>query len=291
MRRITLALLLAAMLVACGGGSDGADDDTGQLDVVAGFLPLEEAAVRVGGGRVSVRNLTPAGAEPHDIELSPRDVDQILDAAVVLHLGAGFQPAIAAASERSDGVVVDLLVAIEQDEDADPHIWLDPERMIAIVEEVRDALSQADPAGEQEYERNADVYTAELRQLDEDMRVRLETCERRVIVTAHDAFGYLAERYGLVEKPIAGLSPESEPDPARLATLADEVRADGTTTIFYETLVSPEIAETLAREAGVRAAVLNPIEGLTEEQAADGSTYERLMRGNLSALGDALGCH
>ena len=289
MRGIT-ALLLVGSLLACGGGSDGADDDTGQLDVVAAFLPLEEAAVRVGGDRVTVRNLTPPGAEPHDVELSPRDVDRILDAAVVLHLGPAFQPAIADAAQGADGEVLDVLAAVEGNGDADPHIWLDPERMIAIVEEVRDALSRADPDNADEHSRNADVYTAELRQLDEDMRSGLKPCDRRVIVTAHEAFGYLAERYGLVQKPIAGLSPEAEPDPARLASLADEVRADGTTTIFYETLVSPEIAETLAREANVDVAVLNPIEGLTDEQIAAGASYETLMRDNLAALRTALGC-
>jgi zinc transport system substrate-binding protein len=287
-RSILSAALLLLVLTAC--GDDDSGDDAGQLDVVAAFLPLEEAAVRVGGEAVTVRNLTPPGAEPHDIELSPRDVDQIIDADVVLHLGASFQPAIADAAENAEGRAVDVLLAVEQDESADPHIWLDPARMIAIVEEVRDALSQADPDREAEFQRNADAYTAELRQLDEDMRAGLQTCERRVIVTAHDAFGYLAERYGLVEKPIAGLSPEEEPDPARLASLADDVRADGTTTIFYETLVSPEIAETLAREAGVDAAVLNPIEGLTDEQKDAGATYETLMRENLAALQAALGC-
>ncbi len=286
MRWIALAALAAA-LSSCAGGSDGG---TGRLDVVAAFFPLEEASARVGGDRVAVRNLTPPGAEPHDIELSTREVDQILDAAVVLHLGAAFQPAIAAAAVRADGEVVDVLAAVTGEAGGDPHIWLDPSRMVAIVEEVRDALSQADPAGEAQYHRNADAYAAELRQLDEDMRAGLDACDRRVIVTAHDAFGFLGERYGLIVRAIAGLSPAAEPDPARVAALADEVRADGTTTIFYETLVAPDIAETLAREARVDVAVLNPIEGLTEEQTEAGATYVTLMRDNLAALRAALGC-
>ncbi len=155
---------------------------------------------------------------------------------------------------------------------------------------VAGALSEADPANRATYEANAGAYSRELDELDAAFTAGLATCDRRVLVTAHEAFGYLAARYGLTQDAIAGLEPESEPSPQRLADLARKVRADGTTTIFYETLVSPKVAESLAREAGVRTAVLDPLEGLTDDDAKAGRTYVSGMRENLAALRQALGC-
>ncbi len=283
----TLALCLAVALSAC-GGSGGGDD--GKVSVVAGFYPLAEAAARIGGDRVAVANLTPAGSEPHDLELRSADVDRIEGAAVVLYLGRGFQPAVEEAAGRAEGEVVDLLAATGIPDDGDPHVWLDPTLMARIAERVRTALVEADPAGRATYEANAAAYTADITALDAAYRQGLDQCARRVIVTSHDAFGHLARRYGLTEDAITGLSPESEPDPERLSELASKVRAEGVTTIFYEALVSPRVAETLARETGARTAVLDPIEGITEDDQARGRTYESAMTENLSALRTALGC-
>ena len=295
MRRATVvaaALGLAAAGAACGasGGSDGRTAD-GRLAVVAGFYPLAEAAQRVGGERVAVANLTPAGAEPHDLELSSRQVDRIEDAAVVFYLGQGFQPAVAAAAERASGLAVDLLDGeVGPLVGGDPHVWLDPTRQARIAEEVRAALARADPAGQADYRANATAYQGELAALDERFRAGLADCDRRVLVTSHDAFGYLASRYDLRQEAIAGLSPESEPEPRRLAELAAKVRAEGITTIFSETLVAPDVAETLAREAGVATAVLDPLEGLAEERRRAGTDYAAVMADNLVALRAALGC-
>jgi zinc transport system substrate-binding protein len=297
MRRIHAALmgLVISLGAACGDGGGG----DGRPQVVAAFYPLFEAAQRVGGDRVQVRNLTPAGSEPHDLELSSRQVDQIEDAAVVVFLGRGFQPALEKAAERAKGTKVDVLSALsnlrpagagDDKLDVDPHVWLDPRLLKTIVAEVAGALSQADPGNRATYEANAGAYSRELDDLDAAFTTGLASCDRRVIVTAHSAFGYLAGRYGLTQEPIAGLEPESEPSPQRLADLARKVRADGTTTIFYETLVSPKVAESLAREAGVKTAVLDPLEGLSEADAKAGRTYLSGMRDNLSALRQALGC-
>ena len=295
MRRVPAALVAVALAVgaACGGG---AGDDRPQ--VVAAFYPLFEAAQRVGGGLVGVRNLTPAGSEPHNLELNSRQVDQIEDAAVVVFLGRGFQPALEKAAERAKGIKVDVLSSLDDLRPAggddkveiDPHVWLDPTLLKAIVAEIAGALSTADPANRATYEANAGAYSRELDELDAAFTAGLATCDRRVIVTAHSAFGYLAARYKLTEDAIAGLEPESEPSPQRLADLAGKVRADGTTTIFYETLVSPKVAESLAREAGVKTAVLDPIEGLTDADAKAGRTYISAMRDNLAAIRSALGC-
>ncbi|HEX2272454.1 MAG TPA: zinc ABC transporter substrate-binding protein [Acidimicrobiales bacterium] len=293
--RPAAALALAVSLVASAcAGADGAADG-GKVRVVAGFYPLAEAAERVGGDRVVVTNLTPAGAEPHDLELRSSDIDRIEDAALVLYLGGGFQPAVEEAAGRADGEVVDLLapaggVLEGSTDDGDPHVWLDPVLMARIAERVRTALVRADPAGRATYEANADAYTADITAIDTAYRHGLDECERRVIVTSHAAFGHLARRYGLTEEAITGLSPESEPDPQRLSELAARVRDEDITTIFFETLVSPRVAETLARETGARTAVLDPIEGLTDEEQARGRTYESAMTDNLSALRQALGC-
>lgn len=298
MRRVQAALIGLAISLGAACSGDGGTGD-GRPQVVAAFYPLFEAAQRVGGDHVQVRNLTPAGSEPHDLELNSRQIDQIEDAAVVLFLGRGFQPALEKAAERAEGIKVDVLSSLsdlrpagagDDKLDVDPHVWLDPTLLKAIVGEVAGALSTADPANRAAYEANARAYSVELDELDAAFTAGLATCDRRVLVTAHSAFGYLAGRYNLTQEAIAGLEPESEPSPQRLADLARKVRADGTTTIFYETLVSPKVAESLAREAGVRTAVLDPIEGLSDEDAEAGRTYISAMRDNLAAIRSALGC-
>jgi zinc transport system substrate-binding protein len=298
MRRALAAVLAMFLAVACGGGGGGEGAD-GRLRVVAAFYPLYEAAQRVGADHVEASNLTPAGSEPHDLELNSGQVDRIEDAAVVLFLGRGFQPALEKAAERAKGTKVDVLAGLgdlrpggtgDDALEVDPHVWLDPLRQKAIVGQVTAALATADPANRTAYEANGAAYSRELDELDAAFTQGLAQCDRRVLVTAHSAFGYLAGRYGLTQEAIAGLEPESEPTPQRLADLTAKVRSSGTTTIFYETLVSPKVAESLAREAGVRTAVLDPLEGLTEEEQQAGRTYVSAMRENLAAIRSALGC-
>jgi zinc transport system substrate-binding protein len=299
MKRIAAALPVVGLLLcgACGG-----DDDSGESrpQVAASFFPIAEAAQAVGGDLVEVSNLTPAGTEPHDLELTSRQVDQLQDAALVLFLGQGFQPAIEEIAEERDGRSVDLLAglplvaAAEDDDDeggeVDPHFWLDPTLMSLAVDEIERALTEVAPEHAGTFAANADEYRGRLADLDGEFQSALANCARRVIVTSHAAFSYLAERYDLEQLPIAGLSPESEPTPQRLAQLADLIADDGVTTVFYETLVDPAVAETLAREAGVETAVLNPIEGLSEEDAEAGKDYAAVMRDNLAALTAELGC-
>ncbi len=293
-------LLVAAALAlpACGGEErPGASGGGGRIQVVASFYPVAEAAARVGGPRAEVTNLTPAGAEPHDIELSARQVDRLEDADVVLYLGQGFQPAVEEIAERREAGTVDLLDVLDLDpqrpadgDELDPHFWLNPRLMASAATAVAAALADASPSDADLFEANAGRYREELDALDQEFDAGLETCDRKEIVTAHAAFSYLAARYGLTQLAIAGLSPESEPDADRLARLAEQIADKGITTVFYEELVAPTVAETLAKEAGVATAVLNPIEGLTEDQIALGKDYAALMRENLAALRAALGC-
>lgn len=282
---MVLSLSLAA------GCSDAPSED-GRVEVVASFYPIFEAVRSIAGDTIRVSNLTPAGVEPHDVELTPKQVDTISDADAVFYL-EGFQPAvddIVASSERA----VDLLAGARglrrSEEGIDPHIWLDPVRWRRIVERIAPALTKLDPGSSKTFARNADRYDRNLRVIDRDIEAGLALCERREIVTSHDAFGYLADRYELEELPITGISPEAEPTPERVAELTDLVRGEGITTIFTEALVSPKVARALAREAGVRTDVLDPIEGLTKQQVAAGEDYSSVMQANLRVLRKALEC-
>lgn len=259
--------------------------------MVASFYPLAEAARQVGGDQVRVENLTPPGAEPHDLELTASQVADIQDASVVLVLGRGFQPAVEKAAAGRPGTV-ELLPALGPvaGDTEDPHVWLDPVLFATVVDHIAAALGRAEPEQQSAFSTGADRYKAQLADLDREYRAGLSDCARRGIVTAHEAFGRLTSRYGLTHEAIAGLSPETEPEPDRLARLADLVRRQGVTTIFTETLVSPEVAAALARETGARTDVLDPLEGVSRDDLRQGTTYLSVMRENLAKLRAALGC-
>jgi zinc transport system substrate-binding protein len=281
--RIVLILVCASLVTACGASSR----EGGRPTVVAAFYPLAYAAEKIGGPTIAVENLTPPGSEPHDLELAPKTVARIVRADVVLYLGHGFQPAVAAAVKQADGKTVDVLTGLPLDPSgvegltADPHVWLDPILFARIVDRIGDVLHAPG---------RADALGADLRRLDRAYRSGLARCARREFVTSHAAFGYLAKRYGLTQVPITGLTPESEPTARQLADVVKLVRRTHASTVFFETLVSPRLADTVAREAGARTAVLDPIEGLTPAEQARGEDYLSLMRQNLAALRRALAC-
>ena len=286
MWRLT-ALLLVVVLAGCGGSSDEGDSEN---LVVAAFYPLAWAADRIAGDDTRVVNLTPPGAEPHDVELSPGDVERVHEADLVLYLGGGFQPVLEQALTTRTGPSLDLLegrTLVEgEDEEGggaatDPHVWLDPVLFAELVREIGQALGREQPAA---------GLAARLHALDDELRAGLEQCERREIVTSHAAFGYFAKRYGLEQIALTGLSPEAEPAPGDLVRLVDAVKASGATTVFFETLVPDELARTVAREAGATTETLDPLEGLTEAELGEGEDYFSVMRANLAALRKALGC-
>ncbi|MGZ8600085.1 MAG: metal ABC transporter substrate-binding protein [Actinomycetota bacterium] len=292
-----LVAMVWVALVANGCTSEPVSDQG--LTVVASFYPLAEAAERVTGDLGTVLNLTPAGVEPHDLELAPDDVEALVTADVVVYLGGGFQPAVEDAVGQAEGTVVDVLASsgellppADGDEElaGDPHVWLDPERFAAIVDAVADALAGVDPSSADPLRERAASFRGELEALDDELAEGLASCERRLLVVNHAAFGYLADAYDLEQVAISGLAPEAEPDPARLAELRTLVQDEGVTTIFTEELASPEVAEALADDVGVTTAALNPLEGLTDEEFAAGEDYGSVMRENLSTLRGALGC-
>jgi zinc transport system substrate-binding protein len=279
--KIILTLLLLTLGAWTAGCSDSARKD-GKVQVVAAFYPLAYAAEQIGGSRVDVSNLTPPGAEPHDLEVSPSDVRRIRSADLVLLLGHGFQPQLEDAAGHGRKVL-ELLdtPGLDRFPNGDPHVWLDPHRYSLIVRRIGAALHAPNRAA---------ALAARLRALDAEMRRGLSHCERREIVTSHEAFAYLAQRYGLRQIAITGISPEAEPSPGDLQRVVRRVRETGATTVFFEVLVSPRIAKTVARETGARAVVLDPIEGLTPSEAGRGANYFSLMRADLANLRRALGC-
>jgi zinc transport system substrate-binding protein len=284
MRTRIILTLGVALLAGCGGSSSDSDD--GRKEVVAAFYPIAYAAEQVAPG-AHVENLTPSGAEPHDLELSARDVQRVQDADTVLYFGKGFMPALEQAVEGRDNAV-DLLAgqplmhgAEGEETVVDPHVWLDPIRYAAIVRAIAKALGD---------ETSADDLVARLRGLDADFLEGLADCERHELVTSHAAFGYLAKAYGLEQIPLTGITPEAEPSAKAIEALVEKVKETRATTVFFETLVSPKLAETVAREAGAHTDVLDPLEGLTGEQVDRAADYFTVMRENLVALRKALVC-
>jgi zinc transport system substrate-binding protein len=283
--RIILVWLLGLAAVFAAAGCGGGSSPSGAAEkekIVAGFYPLAYAAQTIGGARVDVTNLTPPGAEPHDLEVSPGAVQKLQSADLVLLLGQGFQPQLEHAAGGGTKVLRLLdTPGLNRFPDGDPHVWLDPARYALIVKRIGTALHS---------EAAAARLAARLHDLDVEYRRGLADCARREIVTSHEAFAYLGHRYGLRQIAITGLTPEAEPSPQQLERVISLVRKTHATTVFFETLVSSRIADTVARDAHAQTAVLNPIEGLTSAEAKRGADYFSLMRANLAELRTALGC-
>jgi zinc transport system substrate-binding protein len=228
-----------------------------------------------------VTNLTPAGAEPHDLEVSPDAIRQLKSADLVLLMGHGFQPQLERAAGTGKRVVRLLDTPGLRLHPGDPHVWLDPVRFGLVVQRMGGVLGSRPRALR---------LGRRLQELDREYRTGLAACRRREIVTSHEAFGYLAERYRLRQIAITGLAPEAEPAPQDLQRVVQLVRRTGATTVYFETLVSPKLAQTVARETSAHTAVLDPIEGLTSAEQRKGLDYFSVMRSNLRSLRRGLGC-
>jgi zinc transport system substrate-binding protein len=276
---LATALLVALPLLAgCGGGSEASGSG---LRVVTSFYPLQYVVQRIAGERAEVANLTQAGKEPHDIELSVRQTAELGDADLVVY-EKDFQAAVDDAVEQSDPDHVVEAGAAAGLEGDDPHFWLDPTRLAKVATSVEAQLAEVDPAHADEFAANLKALDADLTSLDRSLTRGLSDCRVDTIVVSHDAFGYLGKRYGLDVVGINGLSPDAEPSPAHIRELQGLIRDDGITTVFSEELVSRKLADSLAGDLGIRTAVLDPIEGLSDATADE--DYLSLMRANLRAL-------
>lgn len=288
-----LILIFVAIVLSVVYFATAPKQDTQKLSVAASFYPLYEFAQRVGGEKIEVSNLTPAGVEPHEYEPSPKTLADIQKSQLLLFVGGTlepwaekFLPQYGNTAIRADSNID----TIQTDEGKDPHFWLDPIYAKQIVSTIRDAFTKADPANKSYYEHNAGLYISELDSLAADFESGLKTCDQRFIVTSHEAFSYVAKRYNLQVAAIAGLSTESEPDPSKMALITNMVKDKGLRYIFFETLVSPRLADTIAQETGAKTAVFDPIEGLSDENKQQGKNYVSIQRENLAALRTALGC-
>jgi len=296
MQRGSWVLLLAALAAAC----QEAPVPPGKALVVASFYPMYDFSRQVAGDRAEVVSLVPPGVEPHDWEPSPQELIEVHKARFLVYNGAGFEPWVdkllrdttdkkIVAIETTRGL--DLIPATAKRTGAvDPHVWLDPVLAQSQVEAIRDGLARGDPANAAGYEHSARAFRTRLAELDTAFAAGLRDCEHRDIVVSHASFAYLAQRYRLTQVAVMGVAPESEPSPTQLAAIANLARSRRVTYIFFETLVSPRLADTLAREIGARTLVLNPIEGLTKEEAAAGKDYIGLMEANLRSLRTGLRC-
>lgn len=274
--------------------------DTNKLQVTTTFYPLAYLAQRIGGDLVQVTNLTPAGSEPHDFDPAPQDIVQLHRSGVFVYNGAGLEPWVdrVIPELEQEGVTIvnatsslSLLPAPDHSEGTvDPHVWLDPVLYAKQAEAIARALSERDSAHADVYNANAQALQSDLETLNQEFVSGLTSCKTHTIVTSHAAFQYLAKRYGLSMVSIAGLSPDEEPSPARMAEIAQFVHDQGVGYIFFESLVSPRLSETIAQETGATTIAFNPLEGLSKEEMAHGDTYISVQQENLHALQVALGC-
>jgi zinc transport system substrate-binding protein len=275
-------ILISGVALASAGCGDGGGRSGHAEQMVAAFYPLAFAAQQLAPPGTQIVNLTPPGGEPHDLELSPKSVAKLHSADLVILLGHGFQPEVEAAAGHGDRILRLLdTPRLNRFPDNDPHVWLDPIRYTLLVRRIAAALHRPQAAA---------PLVDRLHALDREYRQGLRRCARREIVTSHEAFAYLGQRYGLRQIAITGLSPEAEPTPKRLQSVLEAVRKTRAKTVFFETLVSPRLAHTVARETGAHTAVLDPIEGLTPAEAKRGADYFSVMRSNLASLRKALGC-
>lgn len=321
-----LGLKLSAVLLAtsfalagCTGGktantTDKKDGD--KIKVYASFYPMYDFAKKIGGDKVEVTNLVPAGTEPHDWEPSAKDLAKISESDILVYSGAGMESWI----DKVDQVTKDRkLVKVEaskgidliksehhhDEEDAkeedhedaheehdhgeyDPHVWLAPQNAKIQMKNIKDALVKADPTNKDYYEKNFEVYSQKIDDLDVKFSTSLKDTKSKNIVVSHEAFAYLCKAYGINQVGIEGLSPDSEPDAARMAEVTKFAKENKIKYIFFEELVSPKVSEAIAKEVGAKTAVLNPLEGLSDDQLKAGEDYFSVMESNLKVLLEAL---
>ncbi len=272
-----------------------------RIRIVTSFYPLSHITKAVGGNLVTVRNLVPAGVEPHDFDPSPRDLIEIGNTDALIYNGASLETWIGKWKEgntpkpkntvnMTESLLKQKVVLFTKDGVTDPHFWLDPVIMKSEVEIIRDLFIQIDPAHKDMFNENAKRYTNALGVLDQNFHAGLASCDLRDVIVLHEAFGYLTSRYKITATSIEGISPDEEPSPKELARIINLAREKGVKHIFFETVASPKFSELIAREIGGATLVLNPIESLTPDEVQSGEDYFSIMEMNLNNLQIAMQC-
>lgn len=296
---IVLLAILTVVIAGCGNASNSkAKMVQGKVNVVTSFYPLYEFTRNIGGEYVNAINLVPAGVEPHDWSPKSRDIKNMTQAQIFVYQGAGFEGwvedflgSLSADStlkvvEASKGA--DLIKTTENNEEFDPHAWLSPLNAVKMANNIKIALIEADPAHKDVFEQNYTKYAAKLTDLDTRYKKEIAGTSKKEIAVSHHAFAYLCRDYGLTQMSIMGLSPDAEPTAQDLKKMNEFLKEHGLKYIFFEELVSDKLAKTLAKDANVDTMVLNPIEGLTDEQMKAGKDYISIMDENLKNLVIAL---
>ena len=268
--------------------------------VVTSFYPLYFFTSQIAGDKADVANITPAGAEPHDYEPTPQDIVKIENSKLLVLNGGGLEAwgdKIKSTIDPKQTVVITAgeglttqQVTEEGQTMTDPHIWLSPVLASQIADKIEAGLVQIDPTNASYYQSNLQTLKSKLTTLDSEYKQGLASCAEKNIITSHAAFGYLATEYNLNQVPITGLSPDAEPSPKELADITKFAKDNHVKYIFFESLVSPKLSDTIATEVGAKTLVLNPIEGLTKDEIASGKDYFSEMRNNLTNLQTALQC-
>lgn len=311
---VLIGVLVAALLLSACTGSDDetageSENSTGVPKVVTTLYPLEYFTGRIGGNSVEVENLMSPGVEAHDFEPTPGDIRKLDTADIIIYNGAGLEPWMDRALSSiggGDRIIVEASQGLadiaggphdedeheeERDEDLlNPHVWLDPLNAVEMVKLVRDGLSQVNPEEADAYSSNAEAVIAELQQLHQRWQEGLASCRFHQFITNHEAFNYLARRYGLEQVAISGVSPEAEPSPGELARLTDRIEELGVRYIMSEPIVYSGLAKTLAKEVGAELLTLHPLATLTRDELDRGETYMSVMEANLANLHTALEC-
>ncbi len=264
-------------------------NENGKLLVTTSFYPIYYFTSEIGGNRIEVVNITPQGIEPHDYELTAQDMI-LASRSRLMVINGGLEPWGDRLKRQLEDVGIPVVVAGEGLYIDDPHVWLSPIKAMKMVEVITEGLVTIDGRHGQEYRSRAEVLKDRLRQLDDEYREGLSECRLRTIFTAHKAFGHLVEEYGLEQVAVAGISPEQEPSLKESARIADLATMKGVRYIFFEELVSPKLAEVIAKEIGAETLVLNPLEGLAGNGEGESRDYFTEMRKNLTNLETALGC-
>jgi len=290
--------LLAFALSGC--TQTNQQDTMGKIKVVATFYPLYDFAKNIGGERVYVTSLIPSGVEPHEFEPSPSTIKQLNSANVLIYNGAGLEPWLPKLLEGIDNknlISADTSKGIQlistpnpAKGGEDPHIWLDPVLAKKQVENIRDTLIQADPEGRSYYENNTNIYLEKLDELDSELRNTMKTCKKRDILITHATLGYFCKEYNCTQIPIEGINPEAEPSPADIVKIIEQAKERNITAVFFESLINPKSAQTIAQEIKGTVASFNSVHGLTEEEQKQGKDYLSLMRENIANIKEALQC-
>lgn len=298
---LRLSLLLIIVLISITGCSDGVENDKGKLKVYTSFYPIYDFTSKIAGEKVELYNMVPSGTEPHDWEPSASDIVSLENADMLVYNGAGMEhwvEDVLMNLENEDLIVIEAskgidLLSSEDDHDHDQgdydaHVWTAPLNVKIEMENIKDGLIQLDPESSRYYEENFERYSQELAKLHDEFENGLSHLSNKNFVVSHQAFSYMSKAYGLNQIAIDGISPDSEPNPGRMAEIIDFVIENNIKVIFFEELASSKVASTIANETGVVVDVLNPLEGLSDQEIQNGDDYFSVMRKNLKALTRAL---